>query len=182
MHSLLTDIYDFWSEVKTVSFKKIFAALDDSELSHRVFSQVLELALANQAEVMLFHCVTINSLGDSAVPIPVDLGMNVELMEQAYRTQQLRLERDVKQAEGFLRNYCEAAANQGLQVEFDCKMDGNPGYCVCESAQNWGADLIVLGRRGRTGLAEAFLGSVSNYVVHHASCSVFVIQELKSEK
>lgn len=165
-----------------MSFKKIFAALDDSELSHRVFSEVLELALANQAEVMLFHCVTINAIGESAVPIPVDLGMNVELMEQAYKTQQLRLERDVKQAEGLLQNYCEAATKQGLQVEFDCKMDGDAGHSICESAQNWGADLIVLGRRGRTGLAEAFLGSVSNYVVHHASCSVFVIQELKGEK
>jgi nucleotide-binding universal stress UspA family protein len=165
-----------------VSFKKIFAALDDSELGHRVFSQALELAVGDRAGMMLFNCVTINSLGETAVPIPVDLGMNVQLMDQAYQAQRLRLEREVKQASGLLQNYCDAAAKQGLQVEFDCKMDGDPGHCICESAQNWGADLIVLGRRGRTGLTEAFLGSVSNYVVHHASCSVFVIQELKTEK
>jgi nucleotide-binding universal stress UspA family protein len=165
-----------------VSFKKIFVPLDDSELSHRVFSQALELAQANKAQMMLFHCVTINSLGESAVPIPVDLGMNVQLMDQAYQAQYLHWEREVKQAERLLQNYCDAATNQGLQTEFDCKMDGNPGSSICESSQNWGADLIVLGRRGRTGLAEAFLGSVSNYVVHHASCSVFVIQEVKEEK
>jgi Universal stress protein UspA and related nucleotide-binding proteins len=165
-----------------VSFKKIFAAVDDSELGHRVFSQTLELALANQASVMLFHCVTLHSLGESGVPIPVDLGMNVQLMDQAYQAQSLRLERDIKQAESLLQNYCDAAAKQGLQVEFDSKIDGDPGHCICEYSQNWGADLIVLGRRGRTGLAEAFLGSVSNYVVHHASCSVFVIQEVKQEK
>lgn len=165
-----------------MSFKKIFAALDDSELGHRVFSQALELALANKASMMLFNCVTIHSLGESAVPIPVDLGMNVQLMDQAYQAQALRLEKDTKQAESLLQNYCDAAAKQGLQVEFDCKMDGDAGHCICEYAQNWGADLIVLGRRGRTGLAEAFLGSVSNYVVHHASCSVFVIQEVKAQK
>ncbi len=165
-----------------MSFKKIFVPLDDSELSHRVFSQALELALIDRAQVMLFNCVTINSLGETAVPIPVDLGMNVELMNQAYQAQSLRLEIQEKQASDLLKNYCDAAAKQGLQVEFDCKMDGDPGHSVCESAQNWGADLIVLGRRGRTGLAEAFLGSVSNYVVHHASCSVFVIQEVKGEK
>ncbi|MEG4964075.1 MULTISPECIES: universal stress protein [unclassified Microcoleus] len=165
-----------------MSFKKIFVALDDSELSHRVFSQALELALSDRAQVMLFNCVTVNSLGETAVPIPVDLGMNVELMNQAYQAQRLRLETEVKQASGFLKKYCDAAAKEGLQVEFDCKMEGAPGYSICESAQNWGADLIVLGRRGRTGLAEAFLGSVSNYVVHHASCSVFVIQEVKAEK
>ncbi|WP_445174154.1 universal stress protein [Microcoleus sp.] len=165
-----------------MSFKKIFVPLDDSELSHRVFTQALELALVDRAQVMLFNCVTINSLGETAVPIPVDLGMNVELMNQAYQAQSLRLESQEKQASGFLKNYSDAAAKQGLQVEFDCKIDGDPGHSVCESAQNWGADLIVLGRRGRTGFAEAFLGSVSNYVVHHASCSVFVIQEVKAEK
>jgi nucleotide-binding universal stress UspA family protein len=110
------------------------------------------------------------------------LGMNAELMNQAYQAQHLRLESQEKQASGLLKNYCDAAAKQGLQVEFDCKMDGDPGHSICESAHNWGADLIVLGRRGRTGFAEAFLGSVSNYVVHHASCSVFVIQEVKAEK
>ena len=165
-----------------MSFKKIFVPLDDSELSHRVFSQALELALVDRAQVMLYNCVAINSLGETAVPIPVDLGMNVELMNQAYQAQRLRLETEEKQASGLLKNYCDAAAKQGLQVEFDCKMDGDPGHSICESAQNWGADLIVLGRRGRTGFAEAFLGSVSNYVVHHASCSVFVIQEVKAEK
>ena len=165
-----------------MSFKKIFVPLDDSELSHRVFSQALELALLYRAQVMLFNCVTVNSLGETAVPIPVDLGMNVELMNQAYQAQSLRLESQEKQASGLLKNYCDAAAKQGLQVEFDCKMDGDPGHSICESAKNWGADLIVLGRRGRTGFAEAFLGSVSNYVVHHASCSVFVIQEVKAEK
>lgn len=165
-----------------MSFKKIFVAVDDSDLGHRVFSQALELALGDRAQMMLFHCVTVNTLGETAVPIPVDLGMNVELMNQAYQAQRLRLESEEKQASGLLKNYCDAATKQGLQVEFDCKMDGDPGHSVCESAENWGADLIVVGRRGRTGLTEAFLGSVSNYVVHHASCSVFVIQEVKPEK
>ncbi|MEG4045238.1 universal stress protein [Microcoleus sp. Pol17_C1] len=165
-----------------MTFKKIFAALDDSELGHRVFTQALELALNDRAQVMLFNCVTVSTMGETAVPIPVDLGMNVELMDQAYQAQRLRLEREEKHASGLLKNYCDAAANKGLQVEFDCKMDGDPGHCICEAAENWGADLIVLGRRGRTGFAEAFLGSVSNYVVHHASCSVLVIQEVKIEK
>ena len=86
-----------------MSFKKIFVPLDDSELSHRVFSQALELALIDRAQVMLFNCVTINSLGDTAVPIPVDLGMNAELMNQAYQVQRLRLESEEKQASGLLK-------------------------------------------------------------------------------
>jgi len=36
--------------------------------------------------------------------------------------------------------------------------------------------LVVVGRRGHSGLSELFLGSVSNYVLHRAPCSVLTIQ------
>ncbi|MEM7594362.1 MAG: universal stress protein, partial [Cyanobacteria bacterium P01_A01_bin.83] len=32
--------------------------------------------------------------------------------------------------------------------------------------------------RGLKGLKEMFLGSVSNYVTHHANCSVFIVRQL----
>ena len=47
---------------------------------------------------------------------------------------------------------------------------------ICNAAISWQADLIIMGRRGRTGLSELFLGSVSNYVLHHAPCAVLVVQ------
>ncbi|HWE91536.1 MAG TPA: universal stress protein [Pseudonocardiaceae bacterium] len=37
------------------------------------------------------------------------------------------------------------------------------------------ADLLVLGRRGHSGLAAALLGSVSRHCVDHASCPVVVV-------
>jgi nucleotide-binding universal stress UspA family protein len=43
-------------------------------------------------------------------------------------------------------------------------------------AKSWQADLIVLGRRGLKGISEIFLGSVSNYIVHQALCSVLIVQ------
>ena len=49
------------------------------------------------------------------------------------------------------------------------------GWEICQRAKVWQADLIIVGSHGRTGLSELFLGSVSNYVMHHAPCSVMVI-------
>jgi nucleotide-binding universal stress UspA family protein len=37
-----------------------------------------------------------------------------------------------------------------------------------------GADLIVMGSRGRSRLAGVVLGSVAGSVIHHASCPVLV--------
>jgi nucleotide-binding universal stress UspA family protein len=74
-----------------------------------------------------------------------------------------------------LRSLTNKAINAGVKTGFTQNM-GDAGRIICEVARSWPADLIMLGRRGRAGLSEFFLGSVSNYVIHHASCSVMVIQ------
>ena len=37
--------------------------------------------------------------------------------------------------------------------------------------------LIVMGSRGKGGLARAILGSTSDYVMHHAACPVLIVKE-----
>ncbi|MEW6070210.1 MAG: universal stress protein, partial [Candidatus Thermoplasmatota archaeon] len=38
-------------------------------------------------------------------------------------------------------------------------------------------DLIVMGTKGRTGIARLVLGSVAENVVHHAKCPVLVVRK-----
>lgn len=159
-----------------MSFHKIFVALDPTELGSQVFSKALDIAKLYNADLMLFHILSVTALGETGIPIAIELGLNVELMDQAYAAQRARLERDLGQVQTWLHQCYNMAASLGLKTEFDCKAGGEVGPAICEAARNWGADLIVMGRRGRTGLAEVFLGSVSNYVLHRAACSVLVIQ------
>lgn len=75
-----------------------------------------------------------------------------------------------------LRSQVEEATSAGVEAEY-IQDFGNPGQTICGSAHIWSADLIVVGSRGLTGVKEMFLGSVSNYVTHHAPCSVLIVRE-----
>jgi nucleotide-binding universal stress UspA family protein len=86
-----------------------------------------------------------------------------------------RARREVKDSS---KQLTERAADwlreQGLTVETAVR-DGAPGPAVVAEAKEWGANLIVVGSRGHTGLRRLFEGSVAHYVVDHAHCPVEVV-------
>ena len=53
-------------------------------------------------------------------------------------------------------------------------LEGDPGAAICQLAAELSASAIIVGSRGRGGLKRMFLGSVSDYVVRNAPCSVVV--------
>lgn len=64
---------------------------------------------------------------------------------------------------------------QGIDVQA-IEGEGDPGVVILEAAKEAGADLIVVGTRGRGAAARALLGSVSTKVVHDAHCDVLVVR------
>ncbi len=161
-----------------MSFQKILVALDHSRLSESVFSYALDLAQAYKASLKLFHCLTIEAMGETAMPsVPGEVGHYTGLVDHIYPSQH-GLQGRAEQVQALLQNYSNMATSQGVSTELEHQV-GSPGQSLCQAAKDWGADLIVVGRRGRKGLTEAFLGSVSNHAVHHAPCSVLVIQAVQ---
>lgn len=61
-------------------------------------------------------------------------------------------------------------ASEGLIVE------GRPDEAIVKAAEDIGADLIVMGSHGRTGLAKVLLGSVVERVVGQVACAVLVVK------
>ncbi|MEP0854662.1 universal stress protein [Trichocoleus sp. DQ-U1] len=162
-----------------MGFQKILVAIDDSSLCQAVFAQALELAQANRGAMMLLHCLNSEILGEITPRLSGEMGLYPQMMT-SYENHHLTLERRIQQVQDLLRSYCEKSTRQKVPTEFDYKV-GEAGQMLCQAAENWGADLIVMGRRGHKGLTEALLGSTSNYVLHHAPCSVLVIQGIDTE-
>ena len=60
-------------------------------------------------------------------------------------------------------------------VEIEQRLvEGDPGEAIVGECE--GADLVVVGSHGRTGITAALLGSVSRHVVSHAPCPVVVVK------
>ncbi|HET7726723.1 MAG TPA: universal stress protein [Candidatus Limnocylindrales bacterium] len=78
----------------------------------------------------------------------------------------------------------EAAAEQlvergrAMGVPVQCLVwVGEPGESIVEAADAEGADLILVGSHGRSGVGRVLLGSVSDFVVRHANCPVLVVRQ-----
>ena len=56
---------------------------------------------------------------------------------------------------------------------------GSPKRMIVDEAENWNADLIVVGSHGYPAWERLLLGSVSQAVVSHAQCSVEVVRQPK---
>lgn len=68
----------------------------------------------------------------------------------------------------------------GLAVEITIQQ-GDPGPEIVADAHSWHADLVMLGSHGRTGSSHRVLGSVAEYVVLHAKCTVEVVPAVSAE-
>jgi nucleotide-binding universal stress UspA family protein len=157
-------------------FNKILVAIDRSEIRRQVFEEAVALAKATNARLMLLNVL---SGEDIEIPsVPTMIGYDpywMGLSESVAEIYQERWKSYVEEGLGILRTLTEEAIAAGVSTEFTQNM-GSPGRVICEIAHNLQVDLIVLGRRGHSGLNELLLGSVSNYVLHHAPCSVLTVQ------
>jgi nucleotide-binding universal stress UspA family protein len=157
-------------------YQKILVAIDMSEMGQNVFAQAVSVAKAFQAKLILLHVLSPEE-ENSPLPIPPDLKMlypaqGNDLTLDTWRKQWEEFEKIGLET---LQSYEQEAIAAEINAQSQ-QVLGSPGKTICKVAKAEQVDLIVIGHRGRSGLSEIILGSVSNYVLHHASCSVFMVQ------
>lgn len=136
-------------------FKQILVGLDAGKTAEVIFKKSVTLAQTTGAKLTLI-----------GVLMSVETWSVYEGRYQEYELKELDR----------LKRFAERAQAAGVETQV-VQMAGAPGPAICEQAKTAGVDLLMVGSHGRMGLSEMVLGSVSNYVVHHAVCSVLVIHK-----
>jgi nucleotide-binding universal stress UspA family protein len=143
------------------SIKRIVMATDFSEASADALETAVAFARDCHAVLDLVHVTT-----EAVYPVPPPMDMlrtPIDLPSVvAEASSRLQIEEDRVRALGIA---CESNV-----------LVGRADAEIVEHADKTGADLIVMGTHGRTGLGRVLLGSVAQKVVQHARCPVLTVR------
>jgi nucleotide-binding universal stress UspA family protein len=144
-------------------FESIVVGTDGSETAREAVRQAIDLAgrLGARLHVVSAYEPVANArLREEAQQVPEDLQWLVNPREDVDAT---------------LRDAAAAAREAGIEAVRYARQ-GDPADAILDVAEEQGAQLIVVGNKGRTGAKRFLLGSVPNRVSHHAPCSVLIIR------
>ncbi|HEV7375255.1 MAG TPA: universal stress protein [Pyrinomonadaceae bacterium] len=148
---------------------KILLAVDESPPSEEAVKEVGERSWPAGTVVRVLHVV--EKFVPPAQELWYDAGGNLD-----------RAREEIKhRAEEWMERMVETLRAHGLTLEVSMR-DGDPKKAIVEEAKEWGADLIVVGSHGYTGVKRALLGSVSQAIVDHATCPVEVVHPRQTEQ
>lgn len=149
---------------------KILYATDGSGAA-AVALQVLEQFSLTEADSV--HVVSVLSFPPAASVTGLDLVSSAwEAMTEIYVEERNLAERAVAEAAAALQS---GPASATTEVR-----EGEPAREILAAAEDCGAELIVVGSRGLTGLERFFLGSVARNVAKHSRVPVLVAREPKA--
>jgi nucleotide-binding universal stress UspA family protein len=137
-------------------YERIVIAVDGSDEAEHAARRGLELAARLEAAVDVLHVVPRKSL---------------RLTQTAAEKAQLRD-----------RGEAALSAIESLAAELDHPVssrlvEGKPAAQISDYAASQNADLVVVGRQGKTGLGKRLLGGVTEQVLHRSDVPVFVVPD-----
>lgn len=144
----------------------IVVGVDGSPPSIAALRWAAEEAALREARIVAIHAWSFVPPAPLAEPGMIPL-------PAADLTGQLEAQREAAVQE-FASAIAEAIPAGSVEVEQRLVEEG-AGDALVSAAE--GADLLVVGSSGKSGLASVLLGSVSRHVVSHARCPVVVVKE-----
>lgn len=135
--------------------QKVLLSTDGSEYSAGAVREAIRLAKNNASKLFVLSVIETNPEFDTLAPQIVEKTEN-ETREQLEAVKKM-------------------AVAEGVECEVIARHTEVPYEAVVEEAKKIKADMIVMGRRGRTGLKRLLMGSVTARVIGHSPCNVLVV-------
>lgn len=137
-------------------YRTIVVGYDGSTAARKAFDAALELAARDHAEL---HVVSVGR------PSEIADDVETEAVIEHTRAYHRRLLAELK----------ASAATKQVKAHYEVAV-GHPAEQIIYYADRIGADLIVVGDRGRSNFARLLIGSVSKQVTEHAGRPVLVVR------
>jgi Universal stress protein UspA and related nucleotide-binding proteins len=136
-------------------FDKIVLAVDGSEGAKKAIPVVVDLATKSHGEVLVVYVDEMAAWRDTALS-----------------------EKGLPEAREVADAVVDELSQAGVNARAKLCRSGTAGVAkeILECADDFGADCIVMGSRGRGDLAGLLLGSVTHKVVQLAHCPVIVVR------
>jgi nucleotide-binding universal stress UspA family protein len=142
------------------SVQKILVAVDFSEYADSVLDVAVEFAKQLSAELHLVHAF------DVRIPLvtPYEVAIPTAFIEEAREAAASKLA-------ALIRKVAEDGVTATSHLS-----EVPAASAIVDLAEEIGADLIIMGTRGHTGLKHVLLGSVAERTLRHAPCSVLTVK------
>ncbi len=138
--------------------QRILVPLDGSTCAKRAFDWAASLSKAYGAELVLLYVVDMNQ----------KLSALDRVAMSGYEPAIFKME-----GEKLLSSYEKEAPSISVTAEV---LIGSPAEQIISATEKYKADLIVMGSRGQSQVKQVVMGSVSQYVLHHADCPVMIVR------
>ncbi|XP_053377306.1 uncharacterized protein LOC128547847 [Mercenaria mercenaria] len=158
------------TEAAAMKQRVVAIAVDGSENAKYAFQYYVQEIRKENDKVFLIHSVEFNSIlhttrWDSS-PFTIDMDTIGSLMKQ----EDQKTRQKMKQFETLLKESGIDGTVKSVHAE-------QTGEAICKAIGEINASLVVMGTRGVGKIRRTFMGSVSDYVVHHSHVPVLICRK-----
>jgi nucleotide-binding universal stress UspA family protein len=140
-----------------MTYNRILIAIDDSNTSIRAAKHGLKLSSKLGASCAIVFVIDTAVISEDVFAEEISLDQLTKLKKKANDTLNL-------------------IATKFPEYTFERFMpEGKPSQGIIKIAEDWEADLIVMGTMGKSGLKRIFMGSTAENTLRHSSVPILVV-------
>ncbi|CAH8572374.1 unnamed protein product [Schistosoma rodhaini] len=162
-----------FSKIPPIGSRSVLIAIDGSEHSKKAFDYYLKWLQRPDDSVTIYHAVGPVSLptisSSNPISIPSEEWSNL-------------VQTNVKRVRELENDYSADCLAHNLTYQFLYESVDHIGAAIVQNAEKYNVHLLIVGSRGLGAIKRTFMGSVSDYVIHHANTAVCVIPSITEQK